>query len=81
MYYFGLLTNTRRVEVFYSKIKPTNKTHGHLYSYVFGGYKTKKETIEKAKFQYSYVNVVAIDNRKKRNLETDRAISKILSDR
>jgi hypothetical protein len=79
MYYFGLLKNTKTVEVFYSSIKPTNESHGDLYGCVFGGYKTKNEAIEKANYQYVYSNIVFIDNRKKKELESSRNISRILA--
>jgi hypothetical protein len=80
MYYFGLLKGTKTVEIFNSKNKPTTESHGDLYGYVFGGYKTKQEAVEKANYQFTYSHIVVIDNRKKKKMEANRNVSRILAD-
>lgn len=65
MYYCGKLKNTNVIEVFYSKIKPSEETHGNLYGFLFGGYKTKDKAFNTAKYQYNYNNIRFHDNRKK----------------
>jgi|GEM_PF-4474650 len=67
MYYFGTLKNDKLTEVFYSKTKPTQLTHGNIYKYLTGGYKTKSEAIQQANYT-SYCKVVFFDRRKKENI-------------
>lgn len=43
MYYVGYNKTTRIYTVFTSKHKPTPKSHGFVYAFVFGGYRTRKE--------------------------------------
>lgn len=64
MYYCGLLKNTKVVEVFYSKNKPTPESHGKLYGFLFGGYKTKEKAIAVANYQYPYATIKFYDARK-----------------
>ena len=64
MYYFGTLKNGNLTEVFFSRIKPSKKSHGHLYNYVTGGYKTKQIAMDQAR-QTCYTKIVFFDSRKK----------------
>jgi hypothetical protein len=71
MYHFGTLKNgeKRLTEVFYSTKKPTEQTHGHLYGFTTGGYKTKKEAMNQANYQ-NVGKVVFFDGRKKECITT-----------
>ena len=67
MYYVGNLKNLENpvIEVFYSRKKPTFLTHGHLYDFTYGGYKTKIKAFEVARYQFSIGKIRFFDNRKK----------------
>jgi hypothetical protein len=69
MYYFGTLKNNKMIEIFYSKTKPTEQTHGNLYGYVTGGYKTKTEALQQADYIVTWTkNIVCFDGRKKSDI-------------
>ena len=71
MYYFGLLRNTKTVEIFRSNVKPDYKEFGKLYGFCFGGYKTRVECNNNAMFQYPYATIRNMDMRTKES-KTDR---------
>lgn len=43
MYYVGYNKTTKKHSVFTSKHKPTYESHGHLYAFCFGGYRTRRQ--------------------------------------
>ena len=80
MYYVGNLKDLENpvIEIFYSRKKPISLTHGHIYNYTYGGYKTKSKAFEIARYQFSIGKIRFFDGRKKSD-QTKRAISLITS--
>jgi hypothetical protein len=68
MYYCGLLKNTKVVEIFYSRNKPSKESHDKLYGFLFGGYRNKNKCIEVAKYQFPYATIRFYDARKKTHI-------------
>jgi hypothetical protein len=65
MYYTGLLKDTNVAEVFYSRTVPSTLTHGNLYNFLFGGYKTRQEAEQVAHYQYPNATIRFFDGRMK----------------
>jgi hypothetical protein len=50
-WYVGVNNANRTMTIFKDGTIPTHETHSHLYGYVFGGYKTKKQAIDISNYQ------------------------------
>ena len=63
MYYIGKLKDSPDVHVFYSDRTPQRVEYGHVYAYVTGGYRLKREALQ-AGAQTAYGKVTFINCRK-----------------
>lgn len=50
-WYVGVKCPSYRCDIFKTCTEPTQKTHGHLYGFCFGGYRTQWEAIRVAMYQ------------------------------
>ena len=44
------------VDLFQARTTPTESSHGHLYAFTYGGYKTKRKALEVAMYHNYYID-------------------------